>query len=78
MEGDKEAYMEEATKALKRQRKIIEELEKEKQEAIRLRKTSHSKKNNRKDSENAAKLARLAEEQASFGPCSVWHNLTVL
>ena len=64
MEGDKEAYLEEASKALRRQRKINEDLEKEKVDLLRLLKTSKSKANSRKESENAAKLARLAEEQA--------------
>ena len=63
MEGDKEAYLEEATKALRRQRKTIEDLEKEKKELSRSLKMSRSRKNNRKDSENAAKLARLAAEK---------------
>ena len=63
MEGDKEAYLEEATKALKRQRKTIEDLEKEKKDLSRSLKSARSRKNNRKDGENAAKLARLAEEQ---------------
>ena len=65
MEGDKEAYLEEATKALKRQRKTIEDLEKEKKDLSRSLKSARSRKNNRKDGENAAKLARLAEEQVS-------------
>ena len=63
MEGDKEAYLEEATKALKRQRKTIDDLEKEKGDLLRSLKSAKSRKNNRKDGENAAKLARLAEEQ---------------
>ena len=63
MEGDKEAYVEEATKALRRQRKLIDDLDREKAEVVRSMKMSQSKKNARKDSENAAKLARLAEEQ---------------
>ena len=65
MEGDKEAYLEEATKALKRQRKTIEDLEKEKKDLSRSLKSAKSRKNNRKDGENAAKLARLAEEQVN-------------
>ena len=65
MEGDKEAYLEEATKALKRQRKTIEDLEKEKNDLSRSLKSARSRKNNRKDGENAAKLARLAEEQVT-------------
>jgi hypothetical protein len=63
MEGDKEAYLEEATKALKRQRKTIEDLDKEKRDLNRSLKNTRSKMNHRKDGENAAKLARLAEEQ---------------
>jgi hypothetical protein len=35
MEGDKEAYLDEATKALRRQRKSLEDLEKEKGELER-------------------------------------------
>jgi len=35
MEGDKEAYLDEATKALRRQRKILEDLDKEKMELER-------------------------------------------
>ena len=66
MEGDKEAYMEEATKALRRQRKLIDDLERDKNEVNRSIKMSKSKKNARKDSENAAKLARLAEEQETL------------
>ena len=66
MEGDKEAYLEEATKALKRQRKTIEDLEKEKKDLSRSLKSARSRKNNRKDGENAAKLARLAEEQVNY------------
>ena len=35
MEGDKEAYLEEASKALRRQRKTISDLESEKQQLAR-------------------------------------------
>ena len=63
MDGDKEAYLEEATKALRRQRKILDDLEKEKSELSRMKRTATSKRNSRRDGENAAKIARLAEEQ---------------
>ena len=66
MEGDKEAYLEEATKALRRQRKTIEDFEKEKRELERELRMSKSRKNARKDGENAAKLARLAAEQVKM------------
>lgn len=63
MEGDKEAYLEEANKALKRQRKNIEELSFEKTDLSRKLRQTRSKQNRNKDAENAAKIARLAEEQ---------------
>lgn len=63
MEGDKEAYLEEANKALKRQRKNIEELASEKTDLSRKLRQTKSKQNRNKDAENAAKIARLAEEQ---------------
>ncbi len=63
MEGDKEAYLEEASKALKRQRKVIEELQGEKTELARKLRVTKSKQNRKKDAENTAKIARLAEEQ---------------
>lgn len=64
MDGDKEAYLEEATKALRRQRKLIEDLEKERIGLQQSMKTSKSKRNSKRDSENAAKIGRLADEQA--------------
>ena len=63
MEGDKEAYLEEASKALKRQRKILDELLAEKNAIQRQLRVTKSKQNRNKDAENAAKIARLAEEQ---------------
>ena len=63
MEGDKEAYLEEASKALKRQRKNLEELLNEKNDLIRKLRVTRSRQNRNKDAENAAKIARLAEEQ---------------
>ena len=63
MEGDKEAYLEEASKALKRQRKILDELLAEKTGILRQLRVTKSKQNRNKDAENAAKIARLAEEQ---------------
>lgn len=66
MEGDKEAYLDEATKALRRQRKIIDDLDREKADLERELKTATSRQNSRRDGENAAKLARLAEEQETF------------
>ena len=63
MEGDKEAYLDEATKALRRQRKIIEDLDREKSDLERSLRTAKSRQNSRRDGENAAKIARLAEEQ---------------
>ena len=63
MEGDKEAYLEEASKALKRQRKILDELLAEKNGIQRQLRVTKSKQNRNKDAENAAKIARLAEEQ---------------
>ena len=63
MEGDKEAYLEEASKALKRQRKILDELQAEKYGINRQLRVTKSKQNRNKDAENAAKIARLAEEQ---------------
>ena len=62
MEGDKEAYLEEVSKALKRQRKNIEELSTEKTELGRKLRVTKSKQNRNKDAENTAKIARLAEE----------------
>ena len=67
MEGDKEAYLEEASKALKRQRKNIEELAGEKTYLIRQLRVTKSRQNRNKDAENAAKIARLAEEQDTLG-----------
>ena len=66
MDGDKEAYLEEATKALRRQRKLIEDLDKERVGLQQSMKTSKSKRNSKRDSENAAKIARLAEEQVGI------------
>lgn len=66
LEGDKEAYVEEASKALRRQRKISDDLKKEKRELLSLLSTTRSRSSSRKESENAAKLSRLAEEQV---PC---------
>ncbi|XP_059086891.1 coiled-coil domain-containing protein 63-like [Tigriopus californicus] len=66
MEGDKEAYLEEATKALRRQRKTMEDLEAERDELRQCHKTAASKRNSKKDGENAAKVARLAEEQETL------------
>ena len=66
MEGDKEAYLDEATKALRRQRKIIEDLDREKSDLERALSTAKSKRNSRRDGENAAKIARLAEEQVTY------------
>lgn len=66
MEGDKEAYLEEATKALRRQRKTLEDLEAEREELRQCHKTAASKRNSKKDGENAAKVARLAEEQVQI------------
>lgn len=63
MEGDKEAYLEEASKALKRQRANIHELELERRQLNRSLRVSRSKQNRNKDAENAAKIARLAEDQ---------------
>jgi len=63
MEGDKEAYLEEANKALKRQRQNIGELEAEKQHLLRNIKITKSKQNRNKDAENAARVSRLVEEQ---------------
>ena len=63
MEGDKEAYLEEASKALKRQRKTLDELQAEKTDVQRRLRVTKSKQNRNKDAENAAKIARLAEEQ---------------
>ncbi len=73
MDSDKEAYLDEATKALRRQRKLIQDLEKEKQELNRQVRTARSKRNSRKDSENAAKISRLAEEQVHC--MLVWFHL---
>jgi len=42
MEGDKEAYVDEATKALRRQRKILDDLDKERLELDRSLKTARS------------------------------------
>lgn len=67
MEGDKEAYVEETGKALKRQRKNINELNDEKAELARKLRVTKSRHNRNKDAENAAKIARLAEEQDTLG-----------
>ena len=67
MEGDKEAYVEETGKALKRQRKNINELNVEKSELTRKLRVTKSRHNRNKDAENAAKIARLAEEQDTLG-----------
>lgn len=67
MEGDKEAYVEETGKALKRQRKNINELNVEKAELTRKLRVTKSRHNRNKDAENAAKIARLAEEQDTLG-----------
>ena len=67
MEGDKEAYVEETGKALKRQRKNIYELNDEKAELARKLRVTKSRHNRNKDAENAAKIARLAEEQDTLG-----------
>ncbi|XP_023338844.1 coiled-coil domain-containing protein 63 [Eurytemora carolleeae] len=63
MEGDKEAYKDEAQKILRRQRKTLNDLEKEKQEVSRLLRMSKSARNNRMDAMKANKMAALAEEQ---------------
>ncbi|CAB4061738.1 unnamed protein product [Lepeophtheirus salmonis] len=66
MEGDKEAYEEEANKALRRQRKIITDFEKEKNDRARVLNIIKSKTNCRKEDENASRIMRLAEEQENL------------
>ena len=63
MEGDKEAYIDEVTKALKRQRKLIHELKAIKAHVARQLRVQKSKQNRKKDAENRAKIGKLAEEQ---------------
>ena len=63
LEGDKEAYLEEATKALRRQRKVIFDLENQKLQLVRSLGVCRSKENTRKDSRNANSIADLAQEQ---------------
>ena len=65
LEGDKEAYLEEATKALRRQRKVIFDLENQKLQLARSLGVCRSKENTRKDSTNANFIANLAEEQVN-------------
>ena len=65
MEGDKEAYLEEATKALRRQRKVIFDLENHKLQLVRSLGVCRSKENTRKDSQNANTIADLAKEQVN-------------
>ena len=66
LEGDKEAYLEEATKALRRQRKVIFDLENQKLQLARSLGVCRSKENTRKDSTNANFIANLAEEQVNI------------
>ena len=63
MEGDKDAYKDEAHKVLRRQRKALTDLEKERKEVTRMLRISRSARNNKIDGERAAKVAKLAEEQ---------------
>ena len=51
LEGDKEAYLEEASKALKRQRKVIYDLENWKLQYVRSLTVYRSRDNTRKDNE---------------------------
>jgi hypothetical protein len=55
MEGDKEAYLEEASKTLKRQRTNIDELDLEVTQLSRSLRVTRSKHNRNKDGENTAK-----------------------
>ena len=55
--------MEEASKALKRQRNLIFDLENHKLQLVRSLTVCRSKENTRKDKDNASKIAALAEEQ---------------
>ena len=66
LEGDKEAYLEEATKALRRQRKVIFDLENQKLQLVRSLGVCRSKENTRKDSQNATVIADLATEQVKI------------
>ena len=63
LEGDKEAYLEEATKALRRQRKVIFDLENQKLQLVRSLGVCRSKENTRKDAKNASSISDLAHEQ---------------
>ena len=74
LEGDKEAYLEEATKALRRQRKVIFDLENQKLQLARSLGVCRSKENTRKDSTNANFIANLAEEQVNIAIYRIkWH-----
>ena len=57
------AYLEEANKALKRQRQNIQELENEKTQMARSLKTSRSKQNKLKDEKNTDSVYQLIEGQ---------------
>ena len=66
MEGDKEAYSDEANKILRRQRKTLADMERERKEVTRMLKISRSVRNNKLDSEKASQMAGLAEEQENL------------
>ena len=66
MEGDKEAYSDEAQKILRRQRKTLSDLDRERKEVTRMLRISRSARNNKLDSEKAGRMARLAEEQEAL------------
>ena len=66
LEGDKEAYLEEATKALRRQRKAIFDLENQKLQLVRTLTVSRSKDNVRKDARNSQRISNLISEQVEL------------
>lgn len=66
MEGDKEAYCEEAQKVLRRQRKILADLERERKEVTRMLKISRSHRNKKMDKEKAGRISVLAENQETL------------
>ncbi len=73
MDGDKEAYLEEASKTLKRQRENITDLEHERRDLTRTLRVTKSRQNRTKDAENAAKLAKLAEDFVSETRRKMFH-----